>query len=247
MWRSWQVWASMKITTVLYHQLVKLLHNKEQQDLHQHPIPMVGAELNISDPTHNRGKINRINSFTATQEQMDTVMKQSKGGPVKSLDNRSHSQPGTSTHGETSRPQVRCTACRRTDTSGKTVMKMSSALDAEPDPTLQKCAMSQQKHHCIYCGSVEHISDRCRNKPNDNREEPRSTPRDLREWKPNNTYNRMSQHQARFDEGLNKRYLPNYVNYYQSPLGSIPGQDLSTTLMELANNQSRSLEMMAAS
>ena len=34
---------------------------------------------------------------------------------------------------------------------------------------------------------------------------------------------------------------------YQSTLGSIPGQDLSATLMELANIQSRSLEMMAAS
>ena len=32
-----------------------------------------------------------------------------------------------------------------------------------------------------------------------------------------------------------------------SPLGSIPGQDLSTTLIKLANIQSRSLEMMAAS
>ena len=38
-----------------------------------------------------------------------------------------------------------------------------------------------------------------------------------------------------------------YVNDYQSPLGSIPGQDLSATLMELTNIQSRSLEMMAAS
>ena len=57
----------------------------------------------------------------------------------------------------------------------------------------------------------------------------------------------MSHHQARFNEGLNKRYLPNYVNHYHSPLGSIPGQDLSTTLMELANIQSRSLEMMDAS
>ena len=77
-------------------------------------------------------------------------------------------------------------------------------------------------------------------------------PRDLRKPKPNNTYNRMSQpwvshHQTRFDEGLNKWYSPNYDNYYQSPLGSIPGQDLSATLMELANIQSRSLEMMAAS
>ena len=46
------------------------------------PKPTVGAELNILHPTHNRANINRINSFTATEEQMDTVMKQSKGGPV---------------------------------------------------------------------------------------------------------------------------------------------------------------------
>ena len=71
------------------------------------PKPMVGAELNISDPAHNRGKINRINSFTVTQEQMDTVMKQSKGGPVKSLDTRGHSQSSTTTHGDTNRPHVR--------------------------------------------------------------------------------------------------------------------------------------------
>ena len=76
-------------------------------------------------------------------------------------------------------------------------------------------------------------------------------PRDLRDQKPNKTYNRMSQpqvsqHQAIFNEGLNKRYSPNYINQYQSPLGSIPGQDLSA-LMELANIQSRSLERMAAS
>ena len=39
---------------------------------------------------------------------------------------------------------------------------------------------------------------------------------------------------------------PNYNNYQPSPIGSIPGQDLSTTLIELANIQSRSLEIMAA-
>ena len=57
----------------------------------------------------------------------------------------------------------------------------------------------------------------------------------------------VSHHQTRFNEGLNRQYSPNYANPYQSPLGSIPGQDLSATLMELANIQSRSLEMMAAS
>ena len=105
---------------------------------------------------------------------------------------------------------------------------------------------------CIYCGSTNHISDRCCNRPNDNREEPRSTPRDLGEHGTGNIHKRFGQpqvnhHQTRFDEGLNRQYLPNYNNYHQSLLGSIPGQDLSTTLMELANIQSRSLEMIAAS
>ena len=63
------------------------------------PKPMVGTDLNISDPTHNKGKITRINSFTTTQEQTDTATKQSKGGPVKSSDTRGHLQPSTSTQG----------------------------------------------------------------------------------------------------------------------------------------------------
>ena len=108
---------------------------------------MVGTDLNISDPTHNRGKINRINSFSTTQEQTDTEMKQSKGGPIKSSDARGHSQPSTSIQGKTHRPQVICTAVEELITSGKTVVKMFSALDAEPDPTLQKCAMSEQNSH----------------------------------------------------------------------------------------------------
>ena len=41
--------------------------------------------------------------------------------------------------------------------------------------------------------------------------------------------------------------MPNYINPYQSPVGAFPGQDLSATLIELANIQSRSMEMMAAS
>ena len=57
----------------------------------------------------------------------------------------------------------------------------------------------------------------------------------------------VSRHQIRFDEGLNRQYSPNYINPYQSTLGSAPGQDLSATLIELANIQSRSLEMMATS
>ena len=93
---------------------------------------------------------------------------------------------------------------------------------------------------CIYCGSTDHISTRCHNRPNDNQEEPRSTPRDLGECGSGKVYDRFMQqqvnhYQTRFDEGLNRQYLQIYNNYHQSPLGSIPGQDLNAMLMEQAN------------
>ena len=120
---------------------------------------------------------------------------------------------------------------------------------------------------CIYCGSKNHTSGNCTNRPNDNREEPRSTPRDLQNHGSKNTgnianagqqvnqfpyqdyrydENRGGHQQTRFDERYNRHYSPNYNNYQPSPLGSIPGQDLSTTLIDLANIQSRSLEIMVA-
>ena len=68
------------------------------------PKLMMEADLNISDPTHNRGKLKRINSFTATQEQVEAVKRQSKGGPVKSYDTRCQTQPSISTHENTGRP-----------------------------------------------------------------------------------------------------------------------------------------------
>ena len=57
----------------------------------------------------------------------------------------------------------------------------------------------------------------------DNREEPRSTPRDLREHGTGNNHKgfrqpQVNHHQARFDEGLNRQYLPNYNNYHQSAI-----------------------------
>ena len=179
------------------------------------PKAAVATDLNTSDPTHNRGKINRINSFTTTQEQMDTAMKQSKGGPVKRSDARSHQQPSTSTQGETCTPQIRCTTCGEMDHLRKDCREnvfctrcrtRSHVTEVCPIP-----AKTATSNICIYCGSVDHISGRCHNKPNDNRQEPRSMPRDLRDQKPNRTYNRMSQpqvshHQARFNEELNKQY-----------------------------------------
>ena len=79
------------------------------------PKLMMEADLNISDPIHNRGKAKRINSFTATTEQVETVKRQSKGGPIKSSDARCQTQPSTSTQEDTGRPQVWCTACVGTD------------------------------------------------------------------------------------------------------------------------------------
>ena len=102
--------------------------------------------------------------------------------------------------------------------------------------------------------ALVHTSDKCTNRPNDNREEPRITPRDLQDGKTGNTGNNDffnqyhgAHHQTRFDKRCNRQYSPNYNNYQSSPLGSIPGQDLSAILIEQANIQSRSLEMMAAS
>ena len=214
--------------------------------------------LNRSDPTDNRGKIKRVNSFEIAQERAASSLKFSKGGPVKGSSTKSLHRPSTSHQAEQRRPQLNCTACRRQDHLRK---------DCREDVFCDNCrtrshatevcrALSQHTTGnilCVYCGSTNHTSSNCRNKPNDNREEPRSTPRDLRQPGPRMDYNRMnhqeqvSHQQTRFDEGLNRRYSPNYINPYQSPLRAFPGQDLSATLIELANIQSRSMEMMAAS
>ena len=58
--------------------------------------------------------------------------------------------------------------------------------------------------------------------------------------------NRGGHQQTMFNERFNRQYLPNYNSYQPSPLGSIPGQDLSATLIDLANIESRSLEIMVA-
>ena len=101
---------------------------------------------------------------------------------------------------------------------------------------------------CTYYSSKNYSAGKCTNRPNDNREEPRSTPRDLQDCRAGNTcnnnhifyQNRDSCQQARFDKRFNRQYSLNYNNYQLCPIGSIPGQDLSATLIELANIQSRS-------
>ena len=76
----------------------------------------------------------------------------------------------------------------------------------------------KESNICIYCGSKSHSADKCTNRPNDNREEPRSTPRDLQDHRTGNAgnnnhifnQNRYSHHQARFDERFNRKYSPKY-------------------------------------
>ena len=60
--------------------------------------------------------------------------------------------------------------------------------------------------------------------------------------------NRTGHQQTRFNERYNKQYSPNYNHYtYQpSPLVSVAGPDLSASLIDLANIQSRSLDLMVA-
>ena len=214
--------------------------------------------LNRSDPTDNRGKIKRINSFEIAQERAINSGKISKGGPVKRAGSRILQGPSTSSHAEQRRQQLNCTACGRQDHLRKDCREDVFCNNCRTRSHATEVCRALSQHTpgnilCVYCGSINHTSSNCRNKPNDNREEPRSTPRDLSQPSPRMDYNRMNcqeqvnRQQTRFDEGMNRRYSPNYVNSYQSPLGVFPGQDLSATLIELANIQSRSMEMMAAS
>ena len=214
--------------------------------------------LNRSDPTDNRGKIKRINSFEIAQERSVSSLKISKGGPVKRVGSKMQHGPSTSNQAEQRRQQLNCTACGRQDHLRKDCRKMFSATIAEQDLMQPRCAghyhnTPQVTSYAFIVEVQTTILIAVVINQMTTGEEPRSTPRDLRQPGPGMDYNRMnhqeqvSRQQTRFDEGLNRRDLPNYINTYQSPLLAFPGQDLSATLIELANIQSRSMEMMAAS
>ena len=162
------------------------------------PKPVVEADLNTSDTTHNRGKVKRIHSFTANQEQVETVRKPSKGGKVKSSHARSQTQPSTSTQGSTGRPQIWCTTCGGADHLRKDCHEdvFCTRCGTRSHATEMCCVPTKtgiSNTICIYCSSTNHISSRCHNRPNDNCEEPRSTPRDLREHGTGKIHNRFSE------------------------------------------------------
>ena len=169
--------------------------------------------LNRSDPTDNRGKIKRINSFKIAQERAVYSAKISKGGPVKRAGSTFQHGPSTSNQAERRRPQLNCTACGRQDHLRKDCREDVFCNNCRTRSHATEVCRALSQHTpgnilCMYCGSINHISNSCHNKPNDNREEPRSTPRDLRQ--PGMDYNRMNQQeqvsrqQTRFDKGLNR-------------------------------------------
>ena len=71
--------------------------------------------------------------------------------------------------------------------SGRIVEETISAPDIGQDHTLHMCRApinTGRNNICVYCGSTHHTSGNCTSWPNDNREEPRSTPQDLHSHEP---------------------------------------------------------------
>ena len=66
--------------------------------------------LNRSDPTDNRGKVNIVNSFEIAQDRAATLLKMSKGGPIKNLGTKIQLRQSTSNQMESCRQQLGCTA-----------------------------------------------------------------------------------------------------------------------------------------
>ena len=95
--------------------------------------------LNRSDPTDNRGKVKRVNSFEIAQERAASLLKISKGGPVKSTGTKTQHRVGTSNQPEQRRPQLSCTACGGQDHLRKDCAKMCFAKIAEQGRIRQRC------------------------------------------------------------------------------------------------------------
>ena len=218
--------------------------------------------LNTSDPTHYRGKAKLVNSLTEPQEPTKKSLKGVKLKSSQGAQPKNIIQPSTSSHTPSNgewRPLVHCSTCRgdhlRKECCCDTFCTRCRSRLHNTDMCRAPTEPEKENNICIYCGSKSHSSGKCTSRPNDNREEPRSTSRNLQDCRTGNTgsknhvfnQNRDSHHQTRFGKRFNRQYLPNYNNFQTSPLGSILGQELSAALMELANIQSKSLEMMAAS
>ena len=111
------------------------------------PKPVVEADMNTLDPTHNRDKAKIINSFITNQEQVETLKKPSKGGKVKSF----HARSQLSLAPALREAQVghRCDALpvEVWITLERTAMRMFSAQDAEQGLTPQKYAVCPKNRY----------------------------------------------------------------------------------------------------
>ena len=188
------------------------------------PITDGGLGFNTSDPTHNRGKVKIVNSFTEPQE---PPKKSLKGGKVKSSQGaqpKSVIQLITSSQTPSNskwRPLVHCSACGgdhlRKDCHHDTFCTRCRSRSHNTDMCHTPTKPEKENNICIYCGSKSHSSGKCTSRPNDNREEPRSTPRDLQDHRMGSTgsktrtfnINKDSHYETRFDERYNRQYLPN--------------------------------------
>ena len=187
------------------------------------PRPDRGLYPNTSDLIHNRGKENIVNSFANIQEPLEPQRKSSKGGKVKSsqvAQAKNQPQPSTSSHifpRNAGRLQVHCSACGREDHLRKVCCQDTYCTRCRTrSHTTEMCHAPTKTGRgnaiCIYCGSKSHTLGKCINRPNDNREEPRSTPWNLQVHRARNTgnnnhifdQNRDSCQQARFDERFNR-------------------------------------------
>ena len=149
--------------------------------------------LNISDLTHNRGKASIVNLFANSDE---IQKKSSKGGKVKSSQGaqpKNQPQPSTSSQAtsNTWRPLVHCSACGgdhlHKDCHCDTFCTKCRSRSHNTEMCHAPTKTEKENNICIYCGSKSHSSGRCTSRPNDNREEPRSTPRDLQDHRTGNT------------------------------------------------------------
>ena len=158
------------------------------------PRKVGGSNFNNSDLTHNRGKAKIVDSFAGILDQL----KQTKGCKIKnSQSDQTNTQPSTSSHispRNTGRPQAHCSACGNMDHLRKDYQQDTFCIRCKSwsHTTKMCCAPTKQEKDnniCIYCGSKSNTSGKCTSRPNDNRQEPRSTPGDLQNHRFRNTGN----------------------------------------------------------
>ena len=109
------------------------------------PKPEDEQILNSSNPTHNRGKVNRVNSFNTAQEWAATALKNSKGGLLKTSGTKrvNHNLVAAIKLSHAGHNYIALPA-EDVINSERTVVRMSSAATAGQDHMLWKCA---EPHH----------------------------------------------------------------------------------------------------